>query len=193
MEPAAPTTDLVTFPPVPTTPLAVLVTAPVTVPESLTTPVTVLATVPVTPLALAAVRVAVLVTLLVTLPTVLPTEVTAEAAALVVPLAADVTWLAAVATGEAAEVTREAAQVTAGTDPVDEPTVSVTVPDTLNTREPSPLGEAWVAALAGPASSRPMPNATHRPPNTAPQVYNNTLRASRHQPFMPATLIHPEH
>lgn len=179
MEPAAPTTDLVTFPPVPTTPLAVLVTAPVTV--------------PVTPLALAPVRVAVLVTLLVTLPTVLPTEVTAEPAALVVPLAADVTWLAAVATGEAAEVTREAVRVTAGTDPVDEPTVPVTVPDTLDTREPSPLGEPWVAALAGPASSRPMPNATHRPPNTAPQVYKNTLRASRHQPFMPTTLIHPGH
>jgi hypothetical protein len=134
------------------------------------------------------------VSVLVTLMTVVPTEVTAEEAALVVPLAADVTAFAAVGTvPEAAEVTCEAAEVTAGTDLAAEPTVPVTALDPSDTTEPSPLGEPWVAALAGPASSRPMPNATHRPPIAAPQMYRNTLRTSRHQPFMPATLIHPEH
>ena len=186
MEPAAPTTELVTFPPWPAIPL----TAPVTLPASLTTPVTVLAMVPVTPPASAGVRVAVLLTL----PTVLPTEVPAGEAALVVPLAADFTGLAEVVTVlEAAEVTCEATGVTAATDPAAEPAVPVTVLDTSDTTEPSPPGEPWVAALAAPASSRPMPNAAHRPPITAPQVYKNTLRVSRHQPFMLATLIHPEH
>jgi len=110
VEPAAPTTELVTFPPWPAIPL----TAPVTLPASLTTPVTVLAMVPVTPPASAGVRVAVLLTL----PTVLPTEVPAGEAALVVPLAADFTGLAEVVTVlEAAEVTCEATGVTAATDP----------------------------------------------------------------------------
>jgi len=104
-------------------------------------------------------------------------EVTVLVAALTVPVAADVTGPAAV--------------VVAGTAELTAPVAPLTTPETVETAEPStPPVALWVAALAGLASSRPMPKATHRPPITAPQVYRNTLRASWHQPFMRVTLIH---
>jgi hypothetical protein len=107
-----------------------------------------------------AVLLAVSLTGAVTAETVPPTaEVTPETAEFTVPAAA--------------EVTGETVPVTTGTDVS---TVPLTTPDNA---EPSPPPEElWVAAFAGPASSRPMPNATHRPPNAAPQVYKNTFRAS---------------
>ena len=101
--------------------------------------------------------------------------------ALVMPLVA--VW-AVVTTPVAADVAAGRAEVAAWV-------VVVTVAETVWTAEPRrPPGEGWVAAFAGPARSRPMPNATHRPPITAPQVYKNTLRTSRHRPFTSATLIH---
>jgi hypothetical protein len=68
----------------------------------------------------------------------------------------------------AAEVTGEAAVTAAGMAEVTAPVVPLTTPETAEPGPP-PAGP-WVAALAGPASSRPMPNATHRPPIIAPPV-----------------------
>jgi hypothetical protein len=101
--------------------------------------------------------------------------------ALVMPLVA--VW-AVVTTPVAADVAAGRAEVAAWV-------VVVIGAETVWTAEPRrPPGEGWVAALAGPARSRPMPNATHRPPIAAPQVYKNTLRTSRHRPFTSATIIH---
>ena len=103
--------------------------------------------------------------------------VTVLVKALTGPVAAEVTWAAAV--------------VVAGTAELTAPVAPLTTPETVDAAEPStPPVEPWVAALAGLASSRPMPNATHSPPITAPQVYRNTFRTSWHQPFIRVTLIH---
>ncbi len=109
-----------------------------------------------------------------------------------VSLAAPATVLAAVLTVPvAAVVTGEAADVTAGTAAAIDPVVPLTTRLTAEVAEPGrPPAEPWVAALAGPAVSRPMPKPTHRPPTTAPQVYKNTFRVSWHQPPIPVTLIH---
>jgi hypothetical protein len=72
--------------------------------------------------------------------------------------------------------------------PVDVAAVDAVL-DTAETREPPGPPEAPVAAEAGAASSRPMPNARHRPLTAAPKVYNSTFRAGMYQPFMPGTLI----
>jgi hypothetical protein len=128
-----------------------------------------------------AVLLAVSLTGAVTAETVLPTaEVTPETAAFTGP--------AAFTVPVAAEVTCETVPVTAGTAVS---TVPLTTPDNA---EPSPPPEElWVAALAGLARARPMPNATHSPPSTAPQVYRNTFRARWIQPFIPVTLIYTQH
>jgi hypothetical protein len=47
---------------------------------------------------------------------------------------------------------------------------AVRVPAAWETVPMAPDGALWVAALAGPARSRPMPKARHRPPITTPKV-----------------------
>ncbi|MGH3186016.1 MAG: hypothetical protein ACRDOL_01860 [Streptosporangiaceae bacterium] len=120
------------------------------------------------------------------------TEVTAVPAAVTTPVAVLVSVLVIPPAAVWAVVTTPVTvTVDAGRVEVAVWVVVVTVACTVWTAEPSrPPGEGWVAALAGPASSRPMPNAAHRPPIAAPQVYKNTLRVSRHQPFTSATLIY---
>jgi hypothetical protein len=121
-----------------------------------TVPVTVL---PVVPLAGVPTAETVLPTVVVTPETV---EVTVLVAAFGVPVVAAVTC--------------ETVAVTAGTVALTAPVAPLTTPDNV---EPSvPPGGLSVAAFAGPARSRPMPNATHSPPSAAPQVYKNTFRAS---------------
>jgi hypothetical protein len=121
----------------------------------------------------------------VTAATVLPAaEVTPETAAFTMPAAAFTVPVAA-------EVTGETVPVTTGTAVSTVPLTPLTTPDNA---EPSPPPEElWVAAFAGPARTRPMPNATHSPPSTAPQVYRNTFRARWIQPFIPVTLIYTQH
>jgi len=120
-------------------------------------------------------------------------EVTLPAVEVTLP-AVEVMVLVTALTGPVvAEVTGVAAVAVAGAAVSTTPVVPLTTPESVETAEPStPPVELWGAALAGLASSRPIPNATHRPPTTAPQVYKNTFRASWHQPFMRVTLIHSE-
>jgi hypothetical protein len=101
--------------------------------------------------------------------------VAAEVPAVVALPAVEVTVLvAAVTVLVAAEVTCEAVVVTAGTAVLTVPVAPLATPDNV---EPSVLpGELSVAAFAGLASSRPMPNAMHRPPIAAPQVLQEHLQ-----------------
>jgi hypothetical protein len=120
-----------------------------------------------------------------------PVTETAVPAGVTTPLAVLVSVLVMPLVAVWAVMTPVAADVAAGRAEVAAWVVVVTVACTVWTAEPSrPPGEGWVAAFAGPARSKPMPNATHRPPIAAPQVYKNTLRTSRHRPFTSATLIH---
>jgi hypothetical protein len=122
--------------------------------------------------------------------TVTAAAFTVTAAEFTVPAAAFTVPAAAFTVPAAAEVTCETVPVTTGTAVPTVPLTPLTTPDNA---EPSPPPEElWVAAFAGPASSRPMPNATHSPPSTAPQVYRNTFRARWIQPFIPVTLIYTQ-
>jgi hypothetical protein len=135
--------------------------------------------------------VAVSLTGAVTAETVLPAaEVPPETAESTVTAAEFTVPAAAFTVPAAAEVTGETVPVTTGTAVPTVPLTPLTTPDNA---EPSPPPEElWVAAFAGLARTRPMPNATHRPPSTAPQVYRNTFRARWIQPFIPVTLIYTQ-
>jgi hypothetical protein len=93
------------------------------------------------------------------------------------------------AAGVTAEVTVPAAEVTVPVVEVTAPAAEDAVPETAEVREPPRLEAAWVAAEAGAAIRRPMPNARHRPPTAVPKMYNSTFRTGTYQPFMPGTLI----